>query len=118
MHRAMPMLCPDTPQLECGCDGVTYFNECLRRAAGVSLEATGECGAGAACDAAPCPGMAFCARLASSCGAVVGRCWSTPPRCPTVGGWSACGSDAGVCLDLCEAVRSQQPVVSVSTVCQ
>lgn len=37
------ILCTEQYQPECGCDGVTYGNDCFRRAAGVALAFSGEC---------------------------------------------------------------------------
>jgi hypothetical protein len=39
----VPETCSKQGPPFCGCDGKTYANDCERRAAGVSLQATGEC---------------------------------------------------------------------------
>jgi hypothetical protein len=38
------VICPTVWDPVCGCDGVTYSNECARRGAGVALDHAGECG--------------------------------------------------------------------------
>lgn len=114
--RPLASACPDDFRPECGCDGVTYWNGCLRRAAAQrSSSERGQCQqAPRACDTTtPCPGDASCARLVfpNECGRVAaGACWVVPQTCSGgVDHFFACGPPPTVCLDLCGAVRSQQP---------
>jgi hypothetical protein len=41
--RPVPPLCAEAPDLVCGCDGVTYLNECERRTAGATAFGPGAC---------------------------------------------------------------------------
>jgi hypothetical protein len=105
---ARATLCGEDFSPVCGCDGVTYFNDCVRRQQGATAATPGECRAGATCSATtPCLGGASCARLVRSCGEdpSTGRCWSVPRACPRVGAFQACAG--GACLDLCTAVRAE-----------
>jgi Kazal-type serine protease inhibitor domain len=113
-----PVLCSDDPGPVCGCDGVTYFNDCVRRREGVAMASDGECGTrGRACDtSAPCASGHVCARLLASsdaCAAdVVGRCWLLPTECggSRFGGDRFAPCDApGACVDACTALRSETP---------
>jgi hypothetical protein len=47
--KPQPDLCAAQSAPQCGCDGITYSNECLRQAAGASLDHDGACGKGDAC---------------------------------------------------------------------
>jgi Kazal-type serine protease inhibitor domain len=120
----------------CGCDGITYFNDCLRAASGASLRAQGECGRAAArCGEreGACPADAFCARLdvkGPACrdnARTSGTCWVVPSRCESSAPagadlWRSCagpgGSPSGSmgkssgdrpCVDTCTAIRSEVP---------
>lgn len=77
----------------CGCDGVTYSNDCTRRAAGAGLDHTGECG--------PSTGVG------ATCGGIAGLRCDEGLDCDHAD--SICAADAtGVCTEpvsiLCIAV--------------
>jgi hypothetical protein len=113
-----PTICGATAEPVCGCDGVNYYNDCLRRASGVAASTEGECTKdGLSCDASmPCPTGAFCAILLP--GAVPkcdrnknGACWVIPADCgdsPAGDRFDACDSSV-TCVDACEAIKSEMP---------
>lgn len=110
----------------CGCDGVTYFDDCLRMTAGVGTFASGPCSfaqSALSCGGpsqVPCPGGAVCAILLGSgpCpDQPEGSCWVLPPQCPAPaadgghdGGrfdaWDSCEANGPQCQDLCDALRA------------
>lgn len=109
----------------CGCNGVTYFNDCLRKADGVPRAQAEEC-SGPPYDCAsanePCPDGAVCARLfgfgleKGACSTTEGRCWRLPALCPTDergDRWDECeGSEKSLrCVDTCMAIRSGKAFV-------
>lgn len=132
---ALPVVCEEEAAPVCGCDGITYWNDCLRRAAGITAKRFGECDPGVAqtCGGKEqhgpgpgpasehCPAGTFCARLLppvlpgppSTCPPEVwGSCWALPAVCPSRSGpdrWTACrGLDPG-CATTCDAIRSGEP---------
>ena len=119
-HRR-PLLCSPDAAPVCGCNGVTYWNDCLRSAGGVAASTPGECSTSVACGGPlDCPDpQASCAHLVvsgSSCPPnVPGACWVVPPSCPAGApvAWRPCGG--GACADLCGAIRSGMPQLQASS---
>jgi len=115
-----PPTCPDTEADVCGCDGVVYWNDCLRRRDGVASSTMGQCAPHIARCGGPkdnaCPvADAVCARLDLSgqggCVDLGGVCWVLPDSCPEDAGgprFAACGPPPLSCSDLCDALRSQR----------
>ncbi len=120
-----PVECDGMDMNFCGCDGVTYWNDCLRQQSGVPFSTMGECRVGAAmCTPAgpsSCPVVgASCERLLTpggSCGEdVQGACWVVPfppTPCSGPGGgppslWAPCDGPP-MCTDTCSAIRSGMP---------
>jgi len=119
-----PVCFDNTPAPVCGCNHVTYWNDCLRQQAGIPASTVGECGAGAhPCYMnGDCPPGASCSHLlppVTACGGppTPGACWVTPADCSATGdprSWAPCapsGSSggSGPCVSTCNAVQSGHP---------
>jgi hypothetical protein len=128
--QPQPIFCDPSVLPVCGCDGVTYWNDCIRQQNGVPASVLNQCTVNAATctTAADCkvPG-ASCARLSpvggmQSCGPPgLGTCWVTPPDCTTTPAapmWIPCqASNPGqvtrsACVNTCDAIRSEQQHVA------
>ena len=100
----IPSGCPDVWEPVCGCDGVTYANECEAFARGVSIDHRGECGLPCLSNAdCPDPGL-FCWLPAGACSdaGVAGRCIPRPDDCPDQ--WApVCGCDGQTYGNACQA---------------
>ena len=84
--RLIPQGCPDIYDPVCGCDGITYGNECEADAAGVSIDRLGPCDR-------PCKNNADCAKADQFCRFPEGACSATavgsvctaiPDACPEI----------------------------------
>lgn len=104
----------------CGCDGVTYWNETIANAAGISARSSSPCPPNApstarcgGLDNVLCEGFRRCNYQVSDVVACAlplprsGTCWGLPEDCPkAVETIRRCGS--GGCKTLCEAIDAQE----------
>ncbi|HVU02785.1 MAG TPA: hypothetical protein VHE30_13590 [Polyangiaceae bacterium] len=125
-----PILCDPQPVPVCGCDGVTYWNDCVRQQYGVAAATIGQCGI----TASPCDQASDCGFPEASCAHVVpetlpcsspskGSCWIVPTDCaatPQSPRWVLCpapGTPPGTplqCESTCAAIRSGLSYVAIS----
>ena len=117
-----PGFCDGNARPQCGCDGITYWNDCLRRAAGVeAIENHGECLNPLLCDTATaCPGDALCGRIVfpNECSRLAaGACYVLPNTCEGLSSdhFIQCGTSA--CIDPCTAIRSGQATMRIRGPC-
>jgi hypothetical protein len=106
----------------CSCDGLNYWNDCVRKQNGISAATTGECETTATTcdDNTPCPNGSYCARIfgEGECDPDGGgACWVLPTNCPPsepdAGMYQKCPNPT--CSGLCDAIRSQQAYAAAPT---
>ncbi len=103
----IPSGCPDVWDPVCGCDGMTYGNECEADAAGVSIAYWGECTPIFCWSNDMCEPDQYC--FFHDCAAETGVCMPRPEVCPDV--WDpVCGCDGVTYPNACEAARAGMSV--------
>lgn len=105
---AVPVDCPHEWRPACGCDGVTYPNDCRRRQERVSLAYMGECVEDEACGGIAgymCPDGMMCDTsrpVSSGCGLdMEGVCRPVPGWCPDDILIEVCGCDGATYTNDC-----------------
>jgi hypothetical protein len=124
-----PAVCTGDVAPVCGCDDVTYFNDCVRQGAGIAFSTPNECEQNTVPCGGPdhktCASGQTCALLLGpaphSCGPdSPGRCWVLPASCPTSSSdtnrWVPCEPPPQQapppdtwCVDTCHAISSGEP---------
>jgi len=106
--RPIPGACPANYDPVCGCDGMTYGNECEADRAGAQIDHRGACGR--VCDPtnqadiSPCDQGDFCQTPPGECDASRGLCAPMPDRC-TANLEPVCACDGVTYTNRCEAAR-------------
>jgi hypothetical protein len=108
------------PMPVCGCNGVTYWNDDIRRRAGAQAASPGQCRSNACtCEVGSDCNVpdASCNHLVGApdmCGHGMGACWVLPAQC-TPGAdtmkWQECkppDAPPGPCIDTCTAIASEK----------
>jgi hypothetical protein len=106
-----PLICPDLWAPVCGCDSVTYSNECEAAAVGVNIVLEGGCPPPPCTDNNECAVNEYCEKTVGDCDGT-GECLPMPVTCIDI--WDpVCGCDALTYGNACEAEAVGVNVASV-----
>jgi len=102
--KELPAFCPRHLDPVCGCDGVTYPNDCERLRAGAQIDHEGPCGEGCA-NNDDCTTREYCHFPEGSCGDFPGSCRGRPDACLEVYE-PVCGCDGQTYSNDCHAAAA------------
>ncbi|MFQ5478669.1 MAG: Kazal-type serine protease inhibitor domain-containing protein [Candidatus Binatia bacterium] len=104
---SIPGQCPAVIDPVCGCDGVTYNNDCEAARAGVSVDHRGRCASCGGIEGILCPKDQFCLLDTGQCCCdFQGKCIDPPQACPLVSD-PVCGCDGVTYNNACEALQAR-----------
>jgi hypothetical protein len=105
-----PQACPEIYDPVCGCDGLTYSNDCFANAAGVNILHEGPCESLTCLSNEDCSPYdpsdspnAYCAKDVGDCEGL-GMCTERPEECILIY-LPVCGCDGNTYSNACEAAR-------------
>jgi len=111
-----PIQCPLIFRPVCGCNGLTYGNQCEAAAAGVDMASEGACDSVALCGgpgSPTCNAASYCDYASNGCGVQdeLGTCRPRPDACPRILD-PVCGCNSVTYSNSCEAAAAGMDVAT------